>query len=414
MKSQPAIHEKLANGMRVVLVPCEAESVAVGLFIASGSRHETDATAGISHFLEHMLFKGTPTRSPFDISRAIEGRGGMFNAATGEEGTVYYCHLPDQYLDEAVAILSDMYLNATIAEDEFAREKEVIIEEIRMYDDEPDSVALENLQRGIFPGARLGEPVAGSEKSIVPMTADGLRRYRDAHYRPDNTVAVVVGAFEPARALAALAPLGAVAKPAAVESLGGDPFALPPVESIEVRRDIKQAQLALGYRTFGITDERIFAATLLDGLLGRGMSSRLFQEVREQRGLSYDIASRMHAFADAGMLTITCGCDPDKLAETEATIAEVVDAIVRDGISVEELLRTKDFILGNFRLSHEKVTSKMFYWGNTLLAFGRPVPIEEQVAGLRAVTVAQINETARTIFRAENRSRSVVLPKSAK
>jgi predicted Zn-dependent peptidase len=141
----------LGNGLRVVLVPCEAQSVAFGLFVASGSRHETDSTAGISHFIEHMLFKGTEKRTPVEITRAIEGRGGNFNAWTSEESTAYFTHMPFEYLDEAVDIISDMYLNAKIAADDFAREREVILEEIKMYADEPDAVAMENLQRALFP-----------------------------------------------------------------------------------------------------------------------------------------------------------------------------------------------------------------------------------------------------------------------
>ena len=191
----------LANGLRVLLAPCAAESVAVGLFIASGARHESDATAGISHFIEHMLFKGTPTRTPVDITRAIEGRGGNFNACTGEESTCYYCHLPGEYLAEAIDILADMYRNASIPEDEFAREKEVVIEEIRMYEDEPDSVAMENLQRNLFPDSRLGAPVAGSEASLRPLKAKDLRKYIKSHYLAENTVAVITGAFDPEKAL---------------------------------------------------------------------------------------------------------------------------------------------------------------------------------------------------------------------
>ena len=193
--------ETLSNGLRVVIVPCEAESVAVGVFVESGSRHEDDKTAGISHFIEHMLFKGTPTRKPIDITRAIEGRGGNFNAFTGEETTCYYMHLPSEYLADAVDILADMYLNASIPDDEFAREKEVIIEEIRMYADDPGSVAMENLQRNLFPDSQLGAPVAGSEKSLRPMKPSDLRKYIKSHYRADNTVVVIAGAVESEKAL---------------------------------------------------------------------------------------------------------------------------------------------------------------------------------------------------------------------
>ena len=159
--------ETLKNGLRVVLAPCEAQSVAFGLFVASGSRHETEKTAGISHFIEHMLFKGTPTRTHLQISQAIEGRGGNFNAMTSEETTCYYAHMPYEYLEETVDLLSDMFLRATVPAAEFDREKQVVIEEIKMYADEPDSVAMENLQRALFPDSRLGAPIAGSAASQI-------------------------------------------------------------------------------------------------------------------------------------------------------------------------------------------------------------------------------------------------------
>ena len=203
----------LGNGLRVALAPCEAESVAVGLFVASGSRHETAKTAGISHFIEHMLFKGTPTRTPLQITQAIEGRGGNFNACTGEEATCYFTHMPDECLAESIDILSDMYLNASIPGDEFKREKGVVVEEIRMYADEPDSVAMENLQRSLFPDSQLGAPVAGSEKSLAPMKPDDLRRYIRSHYRADNTIAVIVGNFDPDKAFALVSKAFSTLKP---------------------------------------------------------------------------------------------------------------------------------------------------------------------------------------------------------
>ena len=401
----------LRNGLRAVLVPCEAESIAFGLFVASGSRHEDAAHAGISHFIEHMLFKGTPTRSPLDITQAIEGRGGNFNACTGEESTCYFAHLPNECLDEAIDILSDMYLRATIPADEFAREKQVVIEEIKMYADEPDSVALENLQRNLFPASPLGAPVAGSAASLAPMTPAVLRRYVKTHYRPDNTIAVLVGAFDPDKALQTLeAKLGRFARktaaPAAAEEDHGSV-----VPTASVTREINQAQLALGYRTFGLRDPRKYAATVLDAVLGRGMSSRLFQEVREKRGLSYDISSRLHLFADAGMFTVTAGLDASKADAARATIDRELARITTTRVGAEELRRTKEFLVGNFRLSHEKMTSKLFFYGQTMLAFGRLVSPTEQIAGIRAVTATDVRDVAREIFRPENRSVSWVLPK---
>ena len=430
--------ETLRSGLRVVLAPCEAESVAVGLFIASGSRHETAKTSGISHFIEHMLFKGTPTRKPIDITRAIEGRGGNFNACTGEEVTCYYAHLPCEYLAEAVDILSDMYLRATIPADEFAREKQVIVEEIRMYADEPDSVAMENLQRALFPKSQLGAPVAGTPESLKPMKPADLKRYIKSHYLPTNTVAVIVGNFDEAKALKlvgkamngdAITPLATCFASSAsprvtprslrnkdVSSLtsgqeSASPLSGRPVATVSAAKEIAQAQLALGYRTFGIRDSRKYAATVMDAILGRGMSSRLFQEVREKRGLSYDISSRMQFFQDAGMFTITAGLDPAKAKDALATIDRELKRICEKPVSAAELKRTKDFLIGNFRLSHEKVASKLFFYGQTMLSFGRLVTPQEQVEGIRAVTAADVRAVARAILKPSNRSVSWVVPK---
>jgi len=403
----------LDGGLRVVLVPCEAESVAVGVFVASGSRHETAKVAGISHFIEHMLFKGTPTRRPVDITRAIEGRGGNFNAMTGEEATCYFAHLPDECLDEAVDILSDMYLRATIPVDEFEREKRVVIEEIKMYADEPDSVAMENLQRNLFPRSTLGAPVVGSVKSLSPMTNEDLRRYVKSHYRADNTVVVVAGRFDGPKALAlverSFAPLGS--RRSARKARPAPPSFGRVVPSATARRDVQQTQLAIGYRTFGIGDRRRYAATVLDAILGRGMSSRLFQEVREKRGLSYDISSRMQFFKDAGMFTVTAGLDGAKAKLALETVERELRKVCEKKVSAAELRRTKEFLVGNFRLSHERVTSKLFFYGQTMLAFGRLVPPEEQVAGIKAVTAEDVQSAARAIFKSSNRSISWVVPK---
>ena len=394
-----------------MLVPCEAESVAVGLFIASGSRHETAKTAGISHFIEHMLFKGTPTRKPVDITRAIEGRGGNFNACTGEEATCYYTHLPCEYLGEAVDILSDMYLRATIPADEFAREKQVIVEEIRMYADEPDSVAMENLQRALFPKSTLGAPVAGTPESLAPMKPVDLKRYIKSHYLASNTVVVIVGNFDEAKAMRLVGGAFGVHRRRSTAVVCDRALSGTPVASVSASKDIAQAQLALGYRTFGICDERKYAATVLDAILGRGMSSRLFQEVREKRGLSYDISSRMQFFQDAGMFTITAGLDPAKAKDALATIDRELRRLREKPVSAAELKRTKDFLIGNFRLSHEKVTSKLFFSGQTMLSFGRLVLPQEQVEGIRAVTAADVKHVANAILKQTNRSVSWVVPK---
>lgn len=402
----------LKNGLKVVLVPCEAESVAFGLFIASGSRHETAKTAGISHFIEHMLFKGTPTRTPLDITRAIEGRGGNFNACTGEESTSYYAHMPSEYLGEAIEIISDMYLNATIPEEEFEREKSVVLEEIKMYSDEPDAVAMENLQAALFPQHPLGCPVAGSEKSLKLMKRGDLKKYIASHYRPERTVVVGVGAFDEGEALALVDRMLARHRAKGVWTEALQPALTAPIEEIAAEKvDISQAQLALGYRSFGISDKRKYAAVVMDAILGRGMSSRLFQEVREKRGLSYDISSRLQFFAETGMFTVTAGLDPANCARALKTIDRELKRLCEQRISARELKLIKDFVIGNFRLSHEKIISKLFYYGNTMLSFGRLISPIEQIDALREVSTEEVLAVSRDILAPENRCVSRVMPR---
>jgi predicted Zn-dependent peptidase len=402
----------LNNGLKVVLAPCEAQSVAFGLFISSGSRHESDKTAGISHFIEHMLFKGTARRSQLEITQAIEGRGGNFNAWTSEESTAYFTHVPYEHLHEAVDIIADMFLHASIPAGEFEKEKQVIIEEIKMYADEPDAVAMENLQRSLFPDNRLGLPIAGDAASLLPMKPKDLKSYISSHYLPVNTIAVLVGRFERNEALKIVS-----------KSLGGrfrngkagkeqpaiTSFASPKPQII-VKKDVQQAQLALGYRTFGIADDRKYAATVFDAIMGRGMSSRLFQTVREKHGLSYDISSRMQFFRDAGMWTVTAGLDAGKTGKMLKTVDAELKRISSKKVTAAELNRTKEFLIGNFRMSHERVTSKLFYHGSTMLSFGRLIPAEEQVEGIRRVSAGDVLAVAKEILNPSRRSVSWVLP----
>ena len=412
MKSEIELRT-LPNGLRVATLPCEAESIAFGLFVESGSRHETAKTAGMSHFIEHMLFKGTPTRSALQITQAIEGSGGNFNACTGEEGTCYYAHMPDDRLEDAVDVISDMYLHATIPDDEFEREKGVVLEEIKMYADEPDSVAMENLQRNLFPGSRLGAPVAGSPASLLPLRPADMRRYIKTHYLPCNTIAVVVGNFDPECAFRIVS-----SRLGSFRRSSGALFSSKAAHGRVVReqtvsREVQQTQIAIGYRTFGVRDPRKYAASVFDALMGRGMSSRLFQEVREKRGLSYDISSRMHMFSDAGAWTVTAGVDPGKAASAVRTIDRELARICARRVSADELRRTKEFMIGNFRLSHERVTAKLFFCGSTLQSFGRIVRPEEQIDGIRAVTADDIRAVAQAVIRPGMRSISMVVPKES-
>ncbi len=407
--------EILPNGLKLVLVPDDhVESICFGLFVASGSRHETPECAGISHFIEHMLFKGTKTRSALEISQAIEGRGGNFNAYTSEEGTCFYANMPFNLLGTAVEILTDMYTHAAIPDGEFERERHVVLEEIKMYDDEPDSVASENLSRVLFPKNALGLPMAGSEATLGKMKPKTLRDYIRRAYVPKATCAVIAGHFEPAVARKLiLRALG--------ERSGGEPLpyekvkARPrPLKEIRATRDIQQVQLALGFRTFGVFAplRKKSAANVFDCLMGRTMSSRLFQSVREKRGLSYDIRSQLQFFDDVGGWAVTAGLDTTRVDEAVATIEREFARIRAKRPSAAELRRTKDYLLGNFRLSFESQRSRMFYFGGCVQTYSKIIPPVEMIAAIEAVTADDVLAVANEILQDSLKSYSWVTPKS--
>ena len=405
--------ETLPNGLRIVYaLDDHAESVSFGLFVVSGSRHEGPADAGASHFIEHMLFKGTPTRSAVDLSRAIEGRGGNFNAWTSEEGTCFYAYMPADCLATAVDVLCDMYLHAAIPSAEFARERRVILEEIKMYEDEPDAVASENLSRQLFPDNPLGLPIAGRAETLAKMTPAYLRRYMRRGYVPSATVAVLAGRFDPGQARRlVVARLGrrSSALPRTFTPLNPK---TPVIAERRVARDIQQVQLALGYRTFGVTDDRRYPAAVFDTLMGRTMSSRLFQSVRERRGLSYDIRSQLQFFAETGGWCVTAGLDAARAKQALKAIDIEIDRIRQKKPSAAELRRTKDYLLGNFRLGFEQPRTRLFYFGLGVLTYGRIVPAAETAARIADVSADEVLAVAQDILQDDRRAVSWVVPKA--
>jgi predicted Zn-dependent peptidase len=288
----------------------------------------------------------------------------------------------------------------------------VILEEIKMYADEPDAVAMENLQRALFPRHRLGAPIAGAAASLMPLKPCDMKAYIASHYRADNTIAVIAGRFGCDKALKAVEKRLSCL-PGAVKKVGArkQPRFQKPVSEITVSKDVQQTQLALGYRTFGIADGRKYAASVFDAVMGRGMSSRLFQEVREKRGLSYDISSRMQFFSDAGIWSVTAGVDPAKAGKALEVIDRELMRICDRKVGAAELKRTKEFLTGNFRISHERVQAKLFFYAQTMLSYGKLVTPEEQVEGIRSVTAADVQAVAAEILDPSRRSLSTVVPR---
>jgi len=401
----------LKNGATVATSAVEdAESVAFGIWAKAGGRHERAAQSGMSHFLEHMLFKGTPTRSALQVSQAIEGCGGYLNAFTQEESTCYYARLPHEFMSKAVDVLTDMYANASVKQDDLERERAVILEEIKMYQDQPQSYVTEILQDAMFAGHALGRPLAGSAKTLLPVDHAAMLDYKAKAYAPSATVFAFAGRLEHETCVACVEKaFGGVAKRRGLtfqpvtDATKQRPFAM-------ARKEIAQVHAVAGFRTFGRHDNRRFALRVLNGLLGENMSSRLFQSVRERHGLCYSIQSSYQLFDETGMFTISGGFDAQRAEAALKLTAKEVRRILDKKVSAQELKRTKDYLLGTFRLGLEGTGSQMMLLGESLLHFGRVMLPEETIRGIRAVTADDIQHVAVDTFAPERMTLSLVVP----
>ncbi len=401
----------LKNGATVVTAPgADAESVAVGIWVGVGGRHEKASLNGASHFLEHMLFKGTASRSSLELTQAIEGRGGYLNAFTQEESTCYYARLPHEYLPQAFDVLADMYLNAALKEDDLNRERDVILEEIKMYQDQPQHVVQEKLQEALFKGHALGKPLSGDEKSLTKMNRETLLRFKTRAYAPSSTVFAFAGRLEHAACVACVsAALGHVRKGREPEfkpvdgSVGQDPYVL-------VKKDIAQVQAVVGFRVFGRHDDRRYALRVLNAILGENMSSRLFQSVRERHGLCYSIQSSFQLFEETGVFAISGGYDTGRAMAALKLTAKEIRRLLDKKVTALELKRAKEYLLGTFRLGLEGTGSQMMYVGESFLNYGRLVRPEETLAGIQAVTADDVQRVAADVFGPSRMTMSLVVP----
>lgn len=401
----------LKNGAMVVSSSdADAESVSVGIWVGVGGRHEKPSLLGASHFLEHMLFKGTPTRTSLAISQAIEGRGGYLNAFTQEESTCYYARLPYEYLPQAFDVLSDMYLNASIKEEDFNRERDVILEEIKMYQDLPQHVVQEKLQEMMFKGHALGMPLSGDEASLRKMDRDALLSYKARAYAPGSTVFAFAGRLEHAACVACVEKaVGGLRKARGIDFKTVD-SAVHQERFVLTKKEIAQVHAVVGFRIFGRHDDRRYALRVLNGLLGENMSSRLFQSVRERRGLCYSIQSSYQLFAETGVFAISGGYDCQRALAALKLTAKEIRRVVDTKVGARELKRTKDYLLGIFRLGLEGSGNQMMFLGESLLNYGRVVRPEETIAGVQAVTAEDVRRVAEDVFEPSRLTLSLVVP----
>jgi len=399
------------NGTRVITAPqADAESVAVGYWVGVGGRHETPAVAGASHFIEHMLFKGTRRRTAREISQAIEGRGGYLNAYTQEDATCYYARIPHERLGEAFDVLVDMYCEPKFAAADIERERGVIIEELRMGHDQPQQVVQELLMDGLWPNHPLGRPLVGTEQTLRAMTRADLDGFRRRHYQPGNTVFALAGRLEHAAVVAMVrAAVGRLPAGRRTSFRKAD-HAAPQKHFRVARREIEQVHAAIGFRGFGRHDNRRFALRMLNSILGENMSSRLFQIVREKHGLAYAVQSSFQLFDETGALVVSAGLDRVRAADALRLIARELARMREKPVTRDELRRARDYLQGQFRLGLEGTSSQMQWIGDTLTNYGRFIKPAEVLGHLMAVTPEEMRLVAAEMFSPKYLTLSLVVP----
>jgi predicted Zn-dependent peptidase len=388
---------RLANGVRIVTerMP-EARSVSLGVWVGVGGRDEPAALAGASHFLEHLVFKGTSTRSARQIAEAIDAVGGEMNAFTNREHTAYYTRLPADRADLGFEILGDVLTDPAFRPPEVDAERHVILEEILMNLDVPEDHVHTLLAEALFPGHPLGREVLGTRETVAAATRDEIADFFRHWYLPRNLVVVAAGDLEHDRVVDAFgASLGALE--------GGErPERTAPDTRVEPRAVLddptEQVHVAMGWRSVDHFDEDRYAFSVANQILGGGMSSRLFQEVREQRGLCYSVYSWGSAYVDAGTAGIYAGTAPSRVGELLSVIDDEIAKLVASGVTEGELAVAKGYIEGSMVLGLEDSGSRMARLGRSLMARDEIVTVDEQLERIRAVTADDVGEVAARVF----------------
>ena len=408
--SDPNIRRRdFPGGLRVFSEPlAEATSVSLGVWIRAGSRDERDEVAGISHLMEHMLFKGTPDMDALEVAQAFESIGAQENAATGEEYTVLYARFLPEHLERALGIMADMVLRPTLAD--LDREREVIVEEIKMYEDRPDQMADEYLSSLIFYNDTLGRPIIGSAQTVRGVDHETLRGFHRDTYTAPNVFVVGAGKLDPER-------LDQMAQEKLSALPEGEPFvrdARPQTPESRVYykfKETEQYHVSIGSLGIPAKSEDRHAMAALNNVLGGGMSSRLFQEVREKRGLAYAVYSYHQGYSDAGAIKTYVGSTTGNVGEAVRVIAEQLQRVQEEPVSDEELERTKQQLKSSTLLALESTAARMNRIGRSVITGSELLTPEEISARIEAVSAEDIRRLARTHLNLDNMYLSAVGPK---
>lgn len=399
----------LENGIRVITETVNhVQFMSMGFWVGVGSRYETERQWGITHFIEHMLFKGTDKRTAEQISGAVDAVGGQLNAFTSKENTCYYIKTLTEDFPLAVDVLSDMFLNSRFDNEEIAKEREVIIEEIKMYEDTPDDLVHDLMSDNLWPNHPLGRSILGTEESIAAFDHDMLKSYVKQYYTGSNIVVSVVGNISHAQVVEAIK-----------EVLGGIPKGAPNQYQTAGKaqsgvncyyKEIAQSQICVAMPGVAKEDDRLFPLSILNTYLGGGMSARLVKKIREEEGLAYSVYSYNGSYADTGAFVISVGTRPENCQRVIDIILEELDDVRQNGITQEELDKSFSQLKGSLFMGLETVNSRMNKLGRSMLAYDRVVTPEENVDELSKVTVADVKALAEDMFRRENLQITVLGP----
>lgn len=401
----------LENGLRVIAAPMPGRrSVSAGIWVSVGARHEEPRLSGVSHFLEHIVFKGTRTRTANQIKESIEGVGGSMNAFTSEEHTCFLAKVSSRHFENVFDVLADMVLNASLKDADVEKERTVILEEIKMTQDQPAQLADENLSEILWPDHPLGRPIAGTHESVSGLSRADIEGYRDRHYSPGAITVVAAGDIDAERLarLARRAFEGRTATQNGRLSLFENRQKTPRARVFQ--KATEQTHLSLALHAFSKDHPDEYAADMLNVILGGNMSSRLFNEVREERGLAYDVGSYLRRYHETGALVVSAGVDNKKAKQALEVILKELSKLTREPVGADELRRAKDFFLGQFELGLENSMSQMLWLGEDSLTLGRLRTAEEVHEKTEKVTAEDIRRVASKLFTTASLNLSVVGP----
>jgi predicted Zn-dependent peptidase len=400
--------ETLPNGLVVITEPMEhVHSVSVGVWLRTGSRREPPELNGISHFIEHMVFKGTRRRSAEDIAREVDSVGGMLDAFTSKEMVCFNTRVLDEHLPKAFDVVADMVLEPKFAPEEIEREKSVILEEIRMVQDNPEDLAHELLTQNFWPRNPLGKPILGTPETVSAFTRETLQKWFRSCYAPNNMVITAAGHLTHAQLVDLVAERFAKLAPSENGAADSAPESVPHI-TLLTKQDLEQVHICMGVTALPIADRRRMAVNVLNNVLGGGMSSRLFQNIRERQGLAYSIFSELSAYRDTGLLAVYAGTSLETGEKVVDSVLNELRRLKDEPLDEEELRRAKDHLKGATLLALEGSGQRMNSLARYHIYFGRYYSPAELISLLENVTAEDVQQVASEFFQPGRLAASVV------